>query len=126
ELSVGKLMEVSIPVPSLSEQNKIVRILDDVFEKTAKTKENVEKNLQNTRELFESYLEGVFSNSDALWEVKRLEEVCEISMGQSPDGSTYNTTGKGIPLINGPIEFSQNSFGMTIPSKFTTQPTKIC
>jgi type I restriction enzyme S subunit len=47
-------------------------------------------------------------------------------MGQSPDGSSYNTTGAGIPLINGPVEFSDESFGKTIRSKFTTQPTKLC
>jgi len=47
-------------------------------------------------------------------------------MGQSPDGDSYNTTGKGVPLINGPVEFSEHSFGKTIRTKFTTQPTKFC
>ncbi|WP_236843271.1 restriction endonuclease subunit S [Bradyrhizobium icense] len=47
-------------------------------------------------------------------------------MGQSPDGDSYNTTGAGVPLINGPVEFSDESFGETIRSKFTTQPTKLC
>jgi type I restriction enzyme S subunit len=60
------------------------------------------------------------------WPTKRLGEVCEIIMGQSPDGDSYNTTGKGVPLINGPVEFSDESFGKTIRSKFTTQPTKFC
>ena len=60
------------------------------------------------------------------WTTNRLGDVCEIIMGQSPDGNSYNTTGKGVPLINGPVEFSEDSFGKTIPSKFTTQPTKFC
>ncbi len=60
------------------------------------------------------------------WPTKRLGEVCEIIMGQSPDGDSYNTTGEGVPLINGPVEFSRDSFGKTIRSKFTTQPTKFC
>ncbi|HEY1171940.1 MAG TPA: restriction endonuclease subunit S [Verrucomicrobiae bacterium] len=60
------------------------------------------------------------------WQRKRLDEVCEISMGQSPDGDSYNTTGEGVPLINGPVEFSDESFGETIRSKFTTEPTKFC
>jgi type I restriction enzyme S subunit len=34
--------------------------------------------------------------------------------------------GEGVPLINGPVEFSKDSFGKTIRSKFTTQPTKLC
>jgi type I restriction enzyme S subunit len=60
------------------------------------------------------------------WPIKRLGDVCEIIMGQSPDGDSYNTTGEGVPLINGPVEFSRESFGKTIRSKFTTQPTKLC
>jgi type I restriction enzyme S subunit len=60
------------------------------------------------------------------WPTKRLGDVCEIIMGQSPDGDTYNTTGEGVPLINGPVEFSPEAFGKTIRSKFTTQPTKFC
>ena len=47
-------------------------------------------------------------------------------MGQSPQGDSYNTTGEGFALINGPVEFSKESFGKTIRSKFTTQPTKFC
>ncbi len=60
------------------------------------------------------------------WPTKRLGEVCEIIMGQSPDGESYNTTGEGVPLINGPVEFSAESFGKTVRTKFTTQPTKFC
>jgi type I restriction enzyme S subunit len=60
------------------------------------------------------------------WPTKRLGDVCQIIMGQSPDGDSYNTTGEGVPLINGPVEFSDESLGKTLRSKFTTQPTKFC
>ncbi len=60
------------------------------------------------------------------WPTVRLGDACEITMGQSPDGDSYNSTGDGVPLINGPVEFSAHSFGKTIMSKFTTQPTKYC
>ncbi len=60
------------------------------------------------------------------WQTKKLGDVCKIIMGQSPDGRTYNTVGTGVPLINGPVEFSGDSFGTTIKSKFTSQPTKLC
>ena len=33
------------------------------------------------------------------WEVVKLGEVAEITMGQSPPGDTYNTSGKGIPFL---------------------------
>lgn len=61
-----------------------------------------------------------------VWPIRRRGEVCEIIMGQSPDGDSYNTTGNGVPLINGPVEFSADSFGKTIRSKFSTEPTKFC
>jgi len=60
------------------------------------------------------------------WEVKRLEEVALIIMGQSPDGESYNTDGKGVPLINGPVEFGPNPLSKTLDAKFTTKPTKFC
>jgi len=60
------------------------------------------------------------------WPIKKLGEVCDIEMGQSPDGRSYNSQGKGTPLINGPVEFSGGPFGRTIRSKFTNQPTKLC
>jgi type I restriction enzyme S subunit len=60
------------------------------------------------------------------WKTKKLGEVCDVIMGQSPDGSTYNVHGEGMPLINGPVEFSDDPFGFSIQSKFTTQPTKLC
>lgn len=60
------------------------------------------------------------------WEWVRLGSVAEINMGQSPPGNSYNDKGKGVPLINGPVEFSKGAFGQSIKSKFTTAPTKMC
>lgn len=57
------------------------------------------------------------------WEVKKLGEVAEIIMGQSPDGESYNTIGLGFPLINGPVEFTQK---YPVKIKWTSKPTKFC
>lgn len=69
-------LEISYP-ESFPEQLRIIKILDEVFEKMAKMKENAEKNLQNSKELFESYLESIFANPGKDWEEKKLSEVCE-------------------------------------------------
>lgn len=66
---------IEIPFPSISEQKRIVKILDEVFKKIAKAKENTEKNLQNSRDLFESYLQSIFTNPRKDWEKKTLKEV---------------------------------------------------
>ena len=60
------------------------------------------------------------------WQPRKLHDVCEIIMGTSPPGDTYNTVGEGLPLINGPVEFSSGSFGRTARTKFTTAPNKLC
>lgn len=57
------------------------------------------------------------------WEVKKLGEMAEVIMGQSPNGDSYNTNEIGTPLINGPVEFSEK---YPIKIKWTTKPTKFC
>lgn len=79
ELSGGKLKEVTIPVPPISEQQRIVGILDDAFDGIAAVKSNAEKNLQNARALFESYLQSVFNQRGEGWVEKKLSEVCAIT-----------------------------------------------
>ncbi len=51
-----------------------------------------------------------------------LSSVCEIVMGQAPDGSSYNTHSNGYPLIAG-----AGDFGALFPNpgKFTDAPTKL-
>ena len=126
KLNQGNLRTIPIPVPPLPEQQRIVGFLDEAFAAISTARENAEKNLRNARALFESHLQSVFARQDEGWEQKRLEEVCEIIMGQSPAGSSYNVSGDGVPLINGPVEFSPDAFGKTLRNKFTTQPTKLC
>ena len=67
ELSGGKLKEVTVPVPPLAEQQRIVGLLDEAFEGLATAKANAEKNLQNARALFESHLQSVFTQRGPGW-----------------------------------------------------------
>lgn len=54
--------------------------------------------------------------------VRRLDEVCSITMGQAPKGEAYNTSGEGWPLIAGAGDFSN---GAPVPNKFTTEASKL-
>ena len=74
-LSLTQLNELQIPLPPLPEQQHIVAILDEAFAAIAKAKTNAEQNLKNAKELFESYLQGVFENGN--WETKTLNEISE-------------------------------------------------
>ena len=65
-----------IPLPPLPEQRRIVAILDEAFECIATAKANAEKNLENARELFDGYLQSVFSQPNPVWVQRRLQDVC--------------------------------------------------
>ena len=80
-LSTEQIKNFSIPFPPLPEQKRIVAILDKVFVAITKAKENAEKNLQNARELFESYLQNIFANPGDGWEKKKLGEIANIEYG---------------------------------------------
>ena len=60
------------------------------------------------------------------WEWVPLAGISDVTMGQSPPGETYNKSGDGMPLINGPVEFTPGPFGRTIVNQFTTAPKKTC
>jgi len=54
---------IKIPIPPLSEQQRIVSILDEAFAAIAKAKANAEQNLKNAKELFGSYLHNINATS---------------------------------------------------------------
>lgn len=83
-LSMDHLKSIPISIPSLSEQKRIVAILDEAFGAIARAKENAEQNLANARELFDSYLNRVFTEKGEGWVEKRLNDVCEVIRGSSP------------------------------------------
>ena len=80
-ISKSQIESIEISLPLLSEQKRIVKILDEVFKNIKKAKENIEKNLQNSKELFESYLQSVFENKSVSWEEKTVSDICEVEYG---------------------------------------------
>lgn len=74
-ISRSNLGNIKIPVPPLPEQKRLVKVLDEVFEKTTKAKQNAEKNLQNARELFQSVLsQAVIGELTKEWRGEQGEE----------------------------------------------------
>ena len=66
-LQLKEYLSQDLYYPSLIEQQRIVSILDRCFEAIDKAKANAEQNLLNAKELFESYLQGVFEKKGEGW-----------------------------------------------------------
>ncbi len=78
------LKDLNVPTPPISEQKRIVTILDQAFADIEQARAKTEQNLKNARELFESYLQQVFSQSGEGWIKAKLSDVCE---GKITDGT---------------------------------------
>ena len=95
-ISSKQIENIEIPLPPLPEQLRIVAILDEAFAAIAKAKTNAEQNLKNAKELFESYLQGVFENGNKNWETKCLDELGTITSSKRIYKSEY--VKDGVPF----------------------------
>ena len=82
-ISISKLKNIEIPIPPLPEQERIVSILDQVFSAIEQAKANAEKNLKNAKELFDSYLNEIFTNKGEDWKESEIGEIIDIKNGKS-------------------------------------------
>lgn len=55
------------------------------------------------------------------WKQRKLGEVCEVTMGQSPDGSTYSDEPSDYILVQGNADLKD---GWVVPRVWTSQKTK--
>lgn len=75
-LKFADLKEFDIPVPPLSEQHRIVSLLDAEFAKIDALKANAEKNLQNAKDLFQAALKKELEPKEG-WEWSYLPSISE-------------------------------------------------
>ena len=117
QLDVVKNLEISCP--SYTEQQKIaklLRLLDDEIELKRQINANLE---QQAQAIFkEMFIENISKD------VKKgiLQDIAEITMGQSPDGSTYNKKQVGMRFFQGRAEF-----GHRFPRErlYTSDPKRV-
>lgn len=79
-IAISKLKNLEIPLPPLSEQQAIVEKLDAAFALIDQAKANIEKNIQNAKELFQSKLNQIFSQKGEGWEERKLGEIGKVCM----------------------------------------------
>ncbi|MCE5308959.1 MAG: restriction endonuclease subunit S [Acidobacteriales bacterium] len=98
----GKVLDrFAIPLPPLPEQRRIVGILDEAFEGIATAKANAEKNLQNARALFESHLQGVFSQHGEGWVQTTLGSEIDLLAGFAFKSAQYTNADDDVRLLRG-------------------------
>jgi type I restriction enzyme S subunit len=100
-LKFSDLKAFLVPYPPLPEQKRIVAILDEAFAGIGQAIVNTERNLQNARELFESYLNGVFTRKNEGWAEKKLKEICTFSSGGTPSKNNPSYWIGEIPWVSG-------------------------
>lgn len=98
-ISRKKLSVITVPIPPLDEQERIVEILDREFERIDALKANAEQNLQHAKDLFQSALKQELQPQEG-WETKTIGEIAELKGGKRvPKGYKLEIEPTGYPYI---------------------------
>ena len=118
-ISTKDIEAMEIALPSLNIQNKIVSVLDSMEEKINQNSK-INKNLEQQAQVI--YQQMFIENVSPNWKEGSLSDIADITMGQSPSGSSYNEDGIGTIFFQGRAEF-----GFRFPSVrlFTTEPKRM-
>jgi type I restriction enzyme S subunit len=100
-IKVGMLKDFPVPLPPIPEQQRIVAILDQAFADIEKARANAEQNLKNASELFDSYLNQVFSQRGEGWNETTLGQEIDLLTGYAFKSKDYTEQVKDVPLIRG-------------------------
>lgn len=77
-LTGQSLRRLRFPLPPIAEQKCIVALLDEAFDGIDTAVANAEGNLANARELFDGYLNSVFTRKGKGWVERKLSDICGI------------------------------------------------
>ena len=143
-LTIDMLKKVEVPLPPLSEQKKIASVLSALDDKIALNKKMNQKLEAMAKRLYDywfvqydfpdknghpykttggpmTYNPTLKREIPAGWADGVLSDIANITMGQSPDGASYNEDGEGMIFYQGSTDF-----GMRFPTvrQYTTAPTR--
>lgn len=118
-LSVKTLGKQKIRIPDKKVQMKCAELLGSLDEKIIRN-EKINKNLEEQAKAI--YQKMFIDNPDNDWNEGSLSDIANITMGQSPSGSSYNDDGIGTVFFQGRTEF-----GFRFPTirLYTTNPKRM-
>lgn len=108
-INKASIESLSIPIPPLEEQQRVVEVLDEAFEGLARARAHAEANIQNARELFDSAIDHVFEAASE-WPSPEIASIGEVFDGPH---ATPKTVDEGplflgiSSLVDGRIELTK-------------------
>ena len=118
-INLKQIGQIEIDLPERKLQDKIVSILSAIdfkIEKNNQINENLE---QQAKALYQQMF---IENTCPDWIEGSLRDIADITMGQSPSGSSYNEDGIGTIFFQGRAEFS---FRFPTIRLHTTEPKRM-
>ena len=119
KLPIYNIERFEIPDISIDIQMKIVEIIEGI-DKKIKTNEEINKNLEQQAQAI--YQQMFIDNARSDSTEGTLSDIANITMGQSPSGSSYNEDGNGTIFFQGRAEFG---FRFPTVRLYTTEPKRM-
>lgn len=119
----SEMCDVMLPIPSIERQREIVAEYE-TLSKRIRLNEQMISSLEATAQTLyrKMFVDGIDKeNLPDGWRMGTLSDIAKITMGQSPDGDTYNLNGDGIIFYQG-----RTDFGRRFPTArvYTTHPAR--
>ena len=106
--SIIRKLYNEIPVPPLEEQQRIVNILDEAFDKIADSMDNVQSVTNSMKELIETKLQTVFHEDSLEWEkipfeqsIVKVKATPKIKKREFKESGSYPIISQEMDYING-------------------------
>lgn len=130
----SKMESCAFPLPPLSEQQRIVERIEELFAKLDEAKERLQEVAESFAVRKAAILHKAFTGeltkqwrcengvSDESWEEKTIGDVVLLLSGQDFPPTKYNSDGNGIPYITGASNFDDSH---VLINRWTDEPSVI-
>lgn len=118
-----EICNVMLPIPDIARQREIVEEYETLSRRIRLNEQMIAKLEETAQALYRKmFVDGIDKeNLPEGWRKGRLSEIANITMGQSPDGETYNLDEEGMIFYQG-----RTDFGRRFPTArvYTNSPTR--
>lgn len=115
----SELALMRVKMPDKKTQKQIVNIIKS-FDDKIELNNRINNNLEQQAKAI--YKQMFIDNASSDWSEGTLSDIADITMGQSPSGSSYNEDGIGTIFFQGRAEFG---FRFPTVRLFTTEPKRM-